>query len=51
MPNQSSRYNPAYSTVTGVYLGGLNIATYNPQCTFERIEMMESITEILPSGV
>ena len=43
-------FNPAYSTVKGIFLGGLNIFNPNPQCIFERFEVIESVSSIVPNG-
>lgn len=59
MPNTESQYNPAYSTVKAIFLSknisnlevDLNIIRYNTECQFEKIEFVENINEVFPSGV
>ena len=50
MPNTQSQFNPAYSTIKSVFVGGLEINKQNTECRFERIEIVENITEVLPRG-
>lgn len=40
----------AYSPVKSVYLGSQNISALNKFCRFERIELVENITDTLPVG-
>lgn len=59
MPNTERQYNPAYSTVKSIFLSkntpnfqtDLNLIRFNSECQFERIELMESVNEVFPSGV
>ena len=51
MPNTSPSFNPAYSTVSSISIGGLNILRPNVQCMFERLELVENVNEIFPNGV
>jgi hypothetical protein len=50
MPNTQSQFNPAYSTIKSVFVGGLEISKQNTECRFEKIEIVENITEVLPRG-
>ena len=50
MPNTQSQFNPAYSTIKSIFVGGLEITKQNTECRFERIEIVENITEVLPRG-
>lgn len=58
MANTESQYNPAYSTVKAIYLSknslnletDLNIARYNTECQFEKIEFVENVNEVFPNG-
>jgi hypothetical protein len=59
MPNTNSRYNPAYSTVKSITLVSstssrsntdLNVVRQNTQCRFERIEFVENVNDVFPSG-
>jgi hypothetical protein len=50
MPNTQSQFNPAYSTIKSVFVGGLEINKQNTECRFERIEIVENITDVLPRG-
>lgn len=50
MPNTQSQFNPAYSTIKSVFVGGLEITKQNTECRFERIEIVENITDVLPRG-
>lgn len=49
-PPSQPKFNPAYSTIREIRLGKLAINKQNTQCRFERLEMVESINEVLPSG-
>lgn len=64
MPNDNDRFNPAYSTIKAIYLANragiegsgnnaekLNIARFNTECVFEKIEFVENINDVLPNGV
>jgi len=62
MPPRLPKFNPAYSTIRFIRLTDgtviasgarnpfLRINTLNDECRFERLEMVESVNEILPSG-
>jgi len=50
MANTESRFNPAYSTIKSIYLGNLDILRQNTECQFERLEIVENINDVLPSG-
>lgn len=50
MANTQSRFNPAYSTIKSIYLGDLDILRQNTECQFERLEIVENINDVLPSG-
>ena len=54
MPNTQSRFNPAYSTIKSIFIrgldGSLEISKQNTECRFEKIEIVENITEVLPRG-
>jgi hypothetical protein len=50
MPNTQSQFNPAYSTIKSIFVGGLEITKQNTECRFEKIEIVENITEVLPRG-
>ena len=54
MPNTQSRFNPAYSTIKSIFIRGLassvEISKQNTECRFEKIEIVENITEVLPRG-
>ena len=50
MPNTQSQFNPAYSTIKSVFVGGLEVNKQNTECRFERIEIVENITDVLPRG-
>ena len=51
MPNTQPGFNPAYSTISFINLGGLNIILQNTECIFERLELVENVNDIFPSGV
>lgn len=62
MPNTESNFNPAYSTIQSITLAkedgeGENLVitqfntSNNTVCRFERIEMVENINDMCPSGV
>jgi hypothetical protein len=56
MPNTDNNFNPNYSTIKYIYLLNdknesiLDVMHRNTVCQFERIEFMESISDIFPSG-
>ena len=50
MPNTQSQFNPAYSTIKSIFVGGLEVSKQNTECRFEKIEIVENITEVLPRG-
>jgi len=56
MPNTDNKFNPAYSTITNIFLVDvdrkevLDVSKRNDQCQYERIELTENVTDILPSG-
>ena len=65
MTNTNSRFNPAYSTIKSISLLAADIANpnseidlelgfdvikQNTQCRFERLELVENITDVLPVG-
>lgn len=62
MPATNPKFNPAYSTVRFIRLTDgtvippnaqnnfLAVNTLNNECRFERLEMVESVNEILPTG-
>lgn len=50
MANTQARFNPAYSTVKSILVGGLEITKQNTECRFERMEIVENITDVLPKG-
>jgi len=51
MPNTSHRFHPAYSTVKSIkFDNGLDISVYNPQCRFDKVELVENITDVFPVG-
>ena len=65
MTNTDSRFNPAYSTIKSISLLAADIANpnseidlelgfdvikQNTQCRFERLELVENITDVLPVG-
>lgn len=59
MPNTNSKFNPAYSTVKSIFLQSgitaeentkLDILKQNTQCRFERLETVENVNDVLPSG-
>ena len=47
MPNTQSQFNPAYSTIKSVFVGGLEINKQNIECRFERIEIVENIIGLI----
>lgn len=57
MPNTEKSFNPAYSTIKAIYLQNksgsenLNIIRQNTECVFEKIEFVENVNDVLPSGV
>jgi hypothetical protein len=57
MPNTQGEFNPAYSTVKAIYLQSsynsesVNILIQNTECQFERLELVENINDVFPSGV
>ena len=57
MPNTEGPFNPAYSTVKAIYLRSsynnesVNIIRQNTECMFERLELVENVNDIFPSGV
>ena len=51
MTNTSPPWNPAYSTIQSINLGSLNITRQNIECIFEKMEMVENVNDIFPSGV
>ena len=63
MPNTDNRFNPAYSTIQKIILksstedSAKNLiinetnTENNKVCRFERIEMVENINDLCPSGV
>jgi len=57
MPDSDTNFNPAYSTIKGIYLRNesgtetLNIIRQNTECVFERIEFVENVNDIFPNGV
>ena len=58
MANRSPRFNPAYSTISSIILYSssatgqpIDITKQNIECLFERIEMVEDVTDLLPKGV
>lgn len=51
MPNTSPPFNPAYSTISAINIGSINILKQNTQCLFERLELVENVNEIFPTGV
>ena len=50
MPNTQSQFNPAYSTIKSILVGKLEITNQNTECRFERVEIVENITDVLPRG-
>ena len=63
MPNTQSNFNPAYSTIKAIFLSPtlpeelsdsnntlLKITVQNTQCRFERLELVENVNDVLPSG-
>jgi hypothetical protein len=59
MANTNSRFNPAYSTIKSISLlatansdpdSGFDIVKQNTQCRYERLELVENINDVLPSG-
>jgi len=52
----TNNFNPAYSSVKSLFLQSpltstnLDIVKQNPQCRFEKVEMVENVTDTLPSG-
>ena len=59
MTNTESRFNPAYSTIKSISLlassdanpaTGFDIVTQNTQCRYERLELVENINDVLPTG-
>lgn len=53
----SSKFNPAYSAVKSIFLQSpassgvsIDIVKQNTECRFEKVEMVENITDTLPSG-
>lgn len=50
MANTDGRFNPAYSTIQAIYLGSLNITRQNSECVFDKLELVENINDLVPSG-
>lgn len=59
MTNTDSRFNPAYSTIKSISLlanadsdsdSGFDIVRQNTQCRYERLELVENINDVLPTG-
>ena len=59
MANTNSRFNPAYSTIKSISLlatsnsdpdSGFDIVKQNTQCRYERLELVENINDVLPTG-
>jgi hypothetical protein len=59
MTNTDSRFNPAYSTIKSISLlatrdsnpdSGFDVVRQNTQCRYERLELVENINDVLPTG-
>jgi hypothetical protein len=59
MTNTDSRFNPAYSTIKSISLlassssdsdSGFDVVKQNTQCRYERLELVENINDVLPTG-
>jgi hypothetical protein len=59
MPNTQAQFNPAYSTIKSIVLSSnfnrsntsdINMLEQNTLCRFERLETVENINDVFPSG-